>query len=888
MGFSVTDRMAFLTRAMVPWRPMVAAALLSLLLGAAVSQGLTGERSSVVPAAHSRVLGKRLSSLPLSAQGPVSEALGANDPGYRISASPGGFRAVSPSQGLAVRFGHSGVALSSGTVRLELSLRAVGYGTSLQALGDVSPRVTANRVIYAHPALSQWYVNGPLGLEQGFTVPRAPARLAPGPLTLSMSVSGDVHASLAADGRSLTLTHAAGHTLRYGSLVATDARGRILHSWLELRAGQVQLRVDTRGARYPLRIDPFIQQGPRLTGSGLAGLFPEFGPSVAISADGNTALIGAPQDNNVGAAWVFTRAGGVWTQQGGKLIAKVGEEIGEGHFAASVALSSDGNTALIGAFFDNAAVGAAWVFTRSGSTWTQQGAKLTAKGGEEIGEGLFGRSVALSSDGNTALIGGDGDNTRVGAAWAFTRSGSTWTQQGAKLTAKGGEEIGEGFFGLSVALSSDGNTALIGGDGDNSSAGAAWVFTRSGSTWTQQGAKLTAKGGEETGAGVFGSSVALSSDGNTGLIGGSFDNTRVGAAWVFTRSGSTWTQQGAKLTGNGESGEGRFGESVALSSDGNAALIGGPTDHSNAGAVWVFNRSGASWSQQGAKLVGGSEETLSGDGDFGVDVALSADGNTALIAGEDENKASVFVNPPPTVTTGAASGVGASTATLNGTVNAGASNTAYFQYGTTPAYGASTAGQSVGASTAASPLVATVSGLSPGTTYHFRLVAENSGGTSFGADQTFTTATEHTVVPPVAVPPIITSATQSNHLWREGAKLAHISKRRKPPVGTTFSFTLNEQASVTFAFTQRVGGRTVNHKCVAQTKKNRHKHGCKRTVTPGTMTFTGHPGTNKVSFQGRLSRSKKLGLGSYTLAITATNAAGQHSSTKQLSFTIVK
>jgi hypothetical protein len=113
------------------------------------------------------------------------------------------------------------------------------------------------------------------------------------------------------------------------------------------------------------------------------------------------------------------------------------------------------------------------VFTRSGGAWTQQGSKLTGSG--ESGAGDFGYSVALSGDGNTALIGGYKDNSFVGAAWGFTRSGGAWTQQGSKLTGSG--ESGAGWFGVSVALSSDGNTALIGGPGDNSWVGAAWVFT---------------------------------------------------------------------------------------------------------------------------------------------------------------------------------------------------------------------------------------------------------------------------------------------------------------------------------------------------------------------------------------------------------------------------
>ena len=127
---------------------------------------------------------------------------------------------------------------------------------------------------------------------------------------------------------------------------------------------------------------------------------------------------------------------------------------------------------------------------RCGSTRSSSRAKSSIGSGE-VSEGEFGYSVALSADGNTALIGGDRDNGEVGAAWVFTRSGSTWTQQGAKLTGSG--EIGAGAFGDSVALSADGNTALIGGYRDNEGVGAAWVFTRSGSTWTQQGAKLTGK-----------------------------------------------------------------------------------------------------------------------------------------------------------------------------------------------------------------------------------------------------------------------------------------------------------------------------------------------------------------------------------------------------------
>jgi len=397
---------------------------------------------------------------------------------------------------------------------------------------------------------------------------------------------------------------------------------------------------------------PLFQQGPKLTGGEETGEG-RFGRAVAVSADGDTALVGGPRDGSeAGAVWVFTRSGSAWTQQA-KLIG--GEESGAGHFGRGLALSADGNTALIGAPNDESG-GAAWVFTRSGSTWTQQ-AKLTGAG--ESGSGWFGQSVALSASGDTALIGGYVDHSDAGAAWVFERlgagAGATWAQQGAKLTG-GGEESGEGEFGWSVALSAVGDTALIGGRKDGGGAGAAWVFTRTGSgtgaSWAQQGAKLTG-GAEESGEGELGQSVALSAEGDTALIGAYHDDSGAGAAWVFTRTGSgagtSWVQQGAKLTGGGEVGRGYFGDAVAITPDGDTALIGGVRDDEQRGAAWLFARTGSTWAQQGEKLTGGSEE--SGDGEFGWSVALSADGDTALAGGvRDGNWAGavwVFGNEPP-------------------------------------------------------------------------------------------------------------------------------------------------------------------------------------------------------------------------------------------------
>jgi Bacterial Ig domain len=138
---------------------------------------------------------------------------------------------------------------------------------------------------------------------------------------------------------------------------------------------------------------------------------------------------------------------------------------------------------------------------------------------------------------------------------------------------------------------------------------------------------------------------------------------------------------------------------------------------------------------------------------------------------------------------------------------------------------------------------------------------------------------------PVAPSISISSLSQTAKRWREGNALAHISAKKKLPLGTTFSFALNVAARVTFQFTQPASGRKVGKKCVAQTKKNKNKRRCTRTVIAGTLTFSAHAGTNKVRFQGLISKHKRLRPGSYTLLVTAA-ASGKHSTTRTLHFTI--
>ena len=641
----------------------------------------------------------RLDRMSLQAQGAISTALGRDMAAFGARRTSGGYRVAGG--GVVADLSRHAVEFSAAGGSVGLSLDGPVRGGGDRGASTGAPVARLNRVLVGSGGVTQWYAAGPLGVEQGFTV-NGRAAGHDGALTLALRLSGSLTPRRAGSGI-VFVNHAGRVVLHYGGLDAIDASGRPLPVALVLRHRSVLIRVVDQHASYPVTIDPFIQQGQRLVGdctagcsgpngTGETGIGGFFGISVALSSDGNTALIGASTDNNdEGGAWVFTRSSGVWNQQGPKLVADCTSscggpsgtgETGGGFFGSSVALSANGTTALIGALNDNTSVGAAWVFSSTGGVWSQQSAKLVASctascsgpnGTGEVGAGAFGSSVALSGDGSTALIGADGDNTGMGAAWVFTRSAAGWSQEGAKLvgdctSACGGPsgtgETGPASFAESMAMSADGSTALVGAPGDNGGVGAVWVFSGTGGVWSQQSPKLVAdctsgcggsNGTGEVGLGGFGESVASSSNGDTALIGAPQDSDS-GAAWVFSRSAGAWSQEGAKLVGDctsgcggpngtGEVGFGAFGSSVTLSSDGATALIGAWEDNTDVGAAWEFSASGAGWSQQGPKLIGDCLVNCSGPNgtgevrtaQFGSSVTLSGDGNTALIGGPYDN-----------------------------------------------------------------------------------------------------------------------------------------------------------------------------------------------------------------------------------------------------------
>jgi hypothetical protein len=335
-----------------------------------------------------------------------------------------------------------------------------------------------------------------------------------------------------------------------------------------------------------------------------------------------------------------------------------GSAIGQSWQGWSSAVSGDGNTVVIGGFNDDSAIaadsnkGAAWIFTRTGSTWDTVGTKLISNDSVRYSTNAIraGNSVAISRDGNTVAVGAPGDN-RIGAVTIWVKTGSTWAQQGTKLVGTGSVLLNAaGNYtgceqGSSVALSSDGNTLAVGASYDDDFRGAVWIWTRSGTTWTQQ-TKLVAPDSSSGDNSRQGSAIAITDDGNTLVVGASpgpsTGGLAIGGAYVWVRSGSTWSLQGSKLVGSGNTGGSQQGRSVAISNDSNTIAVGGIWDDSLRGAVWIFTKSGTTWAQQGSKLVSTGAGDPGANGTQGTAVALSTNGNTLIVGAGDDSSTLVY------------------------------------------------------------------------------------------------------------------------------------------------------------------------------------------------------------------------------------------------------
>jgi len=371
----------------------------------------------------------------------------------------------------------------------------------------------------------------------------------------------------------------------------------------------------------------------------------QFGATVSISSDGNYVIVGGVFEDggagdplsNAGAAYIYTRSGSSWTQQA-KIVSsdlQAGDQFGR-----AVSINDDGTYALVGASSEDGGAGdpvtdagAVYVFTRSGSTWTEQG--ILRASDAQLSD-LFGYNLSINSDGTYAIVGAyaeDTSFTSAGSAYIFTRSGSTWTEQ-AILRPSDPET--SGYFGFSVSMNNDGSYVVIGAYSANTDTGAAYIFTRSGSTWTQQ--QILRPLETVTKNDSFGKSVAINGFGDVVVIGSDDaedDDVPSGSGFVyiFTRSGSTWKQEDRLVSPAGQVGD-AFGSGVAINNTGNVIAVGAQfvdTGASNAGAVYAFNRSPSNtWTYSRTLL---ASDATSSDYLGGVEKSVSISGDGKYIIG---------------------------------------------------------------------------------------------------------------------------------------------------------------------------------------------------------------------------------------------------------------
>ena len=494
---------------------------------------------------------------------------------------------------LRATFGASGIQIQPTGAKTPawtwgVTLHSYGYAGALQPAPVGKRMANGNRLEYQRGKLVEWYVNDRRGVEQGFTLSEPPGVPSDKPLIIQLATTESFVMSETKDGKALLVRDASGKPiLRYGGLVAWDAKRRTLPSRMMAKAGVIQLEVDDKDAAYPIVLDPTIvnEDAKLIASDGEAGA--RFGFSLSISGD--TLVVGVPGDDDfLGAAYVFVRNMGVWREQQ-KLTASDREEV---EFGFSVSIS--GNTVVVGAPFDGLARGAAYVFVRNMGVWREQ-QKFIASDREEE----FGFSVSISSD--TIVIGAPGN---VGSVYIFTRSMGTWSEQ-QKLTASDSTTENNNF-GYSVSISGD--TVVVGALNVKS----AYVFVRSIGTWSEQ-QKISASDGSSRN--FFGWSVSISD--NTIVAGA----PGAGAAYIFTRSGNIWVEK-QKLAIEG------LGESVSIS--GNILVA------STLGSAYIFTRSKSTWIEQ--------EKLIASDGEAGdrLGDSVSISGDTVVVgaSNDDDNGSS--------------------------------------------------------------------------------------------------------------------------------------------------------------------------------------------------------------------------------------------------------
>jgi hypothetical protein len=552
----------------------------------------------------------------------ISEALGREKDAYRASSIEGDrLRLHNPEQDLSAEIASDGVTFRHGGERWHLALRRWGRGSDMTSPrpGRVVPR--GNRVEIERGPLTEWYVNGPLGLEQGFTVWERPSSTDGGRLVLEQTSRG-----------------AAGSTqLDFGGLFAFDAGGRELPVEIGTSGARVEIRVDDREARYPIVVDPFVQLAKLVPKKPEGG---DFAVSMAISGD--TIAVGAPfttiaGEVNQGAVYVFVRSAIGWTSM--KETARLtSSDVGQ-TFLLGLSVAIDGDTVV--ASSGHPVPGGVYVWVRPAGGWESmtETARLTPSDPGMFDED-FGNSVAI--DGDTIVVGRPLNSSDQGAAYVYVKPLSGWATatETAKLTAAA--PANNDRLGNSVAI--DGDTIVAGAPfaflGTNT--GKAFVFIRPLSGWvsgTEDATLSPSAGGVDDG---FGTAVDI--DGDTVVIGAPrhdvVPDANIGAAYVFVRPGGTWLSatETAKLVPTSADAGSAVGTSVAVV--GNRVVAGAHRHEDQRGAAFVFDEPGGGWAPVAETgVLRAADRTPAAVAVFGDQLGVTVDlePGGAIIAGANLN-----------------------------------------------------------------------------------------------------------------------------------------------------------------------------------------------------------------------------------------------------------
>ena len=493
--------------------------------------------------------------------------------------------------------------------QFSIKLDSVGYEGKVKPVSLAQRKAAGNRMTYTYKgtkgALSEWYINGPLGVEQGFTLSSEPQSRPSKQalLVLKLAFSTNLRAEMLPSKQGIVFRTADGKkSLYYRELFVKDAKGKTLPARMKLDGKQIILLVDDSKATYPIEIDPVFNTQTKVL-SNDATEDDNFGYySLAIDDSGDRAVVGAVYEGGTGTAYIFTRSDTTWTQEQ-KIFAS--DRALTDRFGRAVAIS--GEYIVVGAPDKDSTgsnSGSAYIYNynSTSSVWVQQQI-LTAS--DAAAGDQFGFSAAIVGD--TVVVGAPNDDSGSGAVYAFVRSGTTWTEQ-QKLTGDGGN------FGEALALNTD-NVAIgaPSDDGTGNPGGAAYVFTRSGTTWTQE--QKIQPSNPSSAALAFGRSLDL--DGDDLVVGiPQSGSSFTGSAAVYTRSGTTWSLQQTLNASDADQLD-FFGTSVAI--DGGFVVAGAPGEGLT-GSVYTFTRSGSTWSQT-QKLTPSDVSTFVG---FGRAVSLGA------------------------------------------------------------------------------------------------------------------------------------------------------------------------------------------------------------------------------------------------------------------------